>query len=761
MQGRSIHVLLAITLGLLAYAPAGAVASAAPLTAAATIAAPAATAPRDTGVVIVKFRTAPSAAARRALGLQDAPALAGPDLVSKAAPRGTSASEYARRLSRSPLVEYAEPDYLLRPTGYTYYTSEPNDPDFLDPSTYSWELGSVAHAMSWPLRDEYSSHFDAVWPALATAKATGGEVRVAVIDTGFYTGHPDAGENIHAAIDECASYSPVTGTCTTDTVVEPVSASAGGNDTATAAHGTMTASEIGAGANNAVGTLGAAYDTWTDVYKVQGVASASHDAITKGDAVIPESAVARAIRDATDDAVRVGYGLVINMSLEVVGASPAVLRDAVAYAHDRGVVIVAASGNSDRSTVSYPAAYPGVLAVGAYRLGDSVARRAPFSNYGSALDLLAPGTMVWGPTRPGAANPGDPGHTGYTWWNGTSMAAPFVASAAALLLRTEPSLTSAEVESYLEAGATDMGAVGWDEYSGAGRLDAYRSYYLLAAPRTTADIRTRYALQATIDFTVSDSDSGPDTVTYYQIDGGSTLSGPSVTSSGIGPHTLAYWSVDSNGVTEATHIATFTVTLADTAPPVTVSDARPAYSGVATIHLTASDSGPADWGVAHTYYRIDGEATRTATVASVGSAGDHTLTYWSTDQAGNVESPHTAAFTVSRATATATISRSSSTIRRGSRIKLSGTLVPALKGDVVRIQYRPPGSSTWRYFTTKTSVYRRVVTSVASSGRGTWSPLSYPLSKHGRYYFRAVFSGDDTGISRTSATSGSVSVAVR
>jgi len=147
----------------------------------------------------------------------------------------------------------------------------------------------------------------------------------------------------------------------------------------------------------------------------------------------------------------------------------------------------------------------------------------------------------------------------------------------------------------------------------------------------------------------------------------------------------------------------------------------------------------------------------------VGELGDHHLVeFWSVDEAGNTETTKSVTFAVTRRQATASISRSASTIRRGSNIRLSGYLTPGRVGDVVRIQYRSPGSSTWRYFTGSTKYYKRTVTSVSSTtGRGTWSPVTHSLSKHGRYYFRVVFSGDTTYFSRTSSTSSSVSVYVK
>jgi hypothetical protein len=297
------------------------------------------------------------------------------------------------------------------------------------------------------------------------------------------------------------------------------------------------------------------------------------------------------------------------------------------------------------------------------------------------------------------------------------MASPLVASAAALLLRVEPTLTATEVVNYLQTGARDLLSTGRDDLTGWGYLDVYRSYYLMAAPRTTADVRARYALEATIHFSVVDRDSGSDVTTYYRFDGGPILSGPTATFSSLGTHSIEYWSVDANGVAEQpTHTQTFEITLADTTPPVTTSDAVSSYAGKATIHLSASDAEPGSWGLASTYYKLDGETTRTGTVVSTGRSGKHTLAFWSEDKAGNAEERHVVTFTVQPLPTVVTLSRSATTIRRGSKVRFSGSLTPGRVGDYVRIQVKTPGSRTWRYIGGGDyRIYRRTVTSVGSS----------------------------------------------
>jgi thermitase len=119
---------------------------------------------------------------------------------------------------------------------------------------------------------------------------------------------------------------------------------------------------------------------------------------------------------------------VINLSLGTPFDS-AVLRSAVADAVARGVVIVAAAGNDNLDTPQYPAAYPGVITVTAV---DASGVKADFANYGREwVDLAAPGVGI-------VSTIVGPEGSGYATWSGTSMAAPFVAGAAALVADRQP-----------------------------------------------------------------------------------------------------------------------------------------------------------------------------------------------------------------------------------------------------------------------------------------------------------------------------------
>ncbi|MEO0511515.1 MAG: S8 family serine peptidase [Planctomycetota bacterium] len=138
-------------------------------------------------------------------------------------------------------------------------------------------------------------------------------------------------------------------------------------------------------------------------------------------------------------------------------------RDAVLYAYDHGVVLVASTGNDGSDSLGYPAAWPEVIAVGASdREGDV----PPFSVSGSGIDLVAPGVDLICP------HSGSEGLGVHRVETGTSFAAPLVAAAAGGILSVSPSFSPDAVRTILRETATDIGENGWDELSGAGRLDA-------------------------------------------------------------------------------------------------------------------------------------------------------------------------------------------------------------------------------------------------------------------------------------------------
>ncbi|HTY70812.1 MAG TPA: S8 family serine peptidase [Actinomycetes bacterium] len=257
-------------------------------------------------------------------------------------------------------------------------------------------------------------------------------VRVAVIDSGVNTSHPDLAGKV------VARYNAVTG---------------GTNVTDKVGHGTMVASIIAADTDNGAGIAGVGWRTELMAVRVADSAGAIDDA---------------------DVAVGVSWAVrhgakVINLSL----GGPAVgtaLRTAIADAVASGVVVVAAAGNDGTTKRFYPAALPGVIAVGA-TTHDGKAR-ASFSEHGSWVDVAAPGVGILGAARTGS---------GYDSGDGTSFAAPLVSGVAALIRASRPTLSVAGVGNALRTTASK------DAHGFAhGDVDAYRALgYHLVLPGPT------------------------------------------------------------------------------------------------------------------------------------------------------------------------------------------------------------------------------------------------------------------------------------
>lgn len=443
-------------------------------------------------------------------------------------PSNEDALLYAYKLSMDPAVEYAEPQYIYQ----LLYTVPPNDPDYTNSETWSTGGVNYSNAKSWWLRNQSMT---TIWEDLNNSvsnyppRAEGADIKVAVIDSGFYMNHPDKGSNILTGKDEFETYSNITG-YTTDMDVTPVDITAPLNSISAAAHGTCVAGQISAGTNNSIGVAGSSYDTDVLVYKVQGIwvegnPTAGYPA---GCAVILSGAITNAIYDATDAGAKV-----ISMSLGGTIYSAAI-QNAIDYAYNNDVLVVAATGNNGLSNyVFYPAANNHVVGVGSYQLDATGNRvKSSFTNYGvgadasapnnGQIDILAPGAMIWGFTKPDY-DPDGSGTSypmGYNFWQGTSMATPAFAADAALLWRFAPALSPDELMSYFY-DSTDRTGAGSTPFPnlthGYGYVDINEAY---------SDIKVDYPYLSATSFL------GDDTV-YTNADtyliGWSAVSGTGVT----------------------------------------------------------------------------------------------------------------------------------------------------------------------------------------------------------------------------------------
>ena len=162
---------------------------------------------------------------------------------------------------------------------------------------------------------------------------------------------------------------------------------------------------------------------------------------------------------------------VINMSFgspNIDPTSSTYMVNAINYAYSKGLVMVAAAGNDGKNESFYPAIYNHVISVGAT---DSTNTRASFSNYGPNLDLMAPGVNVYSTYL-----------NGFAYLSGTSMASPFVAGLASLLMGLPGVSNPVTVEQAMENSALDLGAAGRDNYYGYGLIQVDKAIQQLLPP---------------------------------------------------------------------------------------------------------------------------------------------------------------------------------------------------------------------------------------------------------------------------------------
>jgi thermitase len=371
----------------------------------------------DAEQIIVKFRpTGSRTAAVQAAGAEEEGRLDALNVSVVRARPGRATADVIASLRADPRVLYAEPNQRR------HATLIPNDTRYAE----QWAPAKINAPAAWDISTGSTA------------------VTIAVIDSGVDTTHPD-----FSPARFVAGYDFIGGTVA---------------QTDDFGHGTHVAGIAAGTGNNATGIAGMSWNTKIMPLKVLD----SH-----GDGW--DTDVAAAITYAADRNVAPNNVRVINLSLGG-PATTQLLNDAISYALGRGVLVVAAAGNTGLAGVDYPAALPGVMAVAAT---DSSDAKSSFSTSGPEVSVAAPGSSILSTVPTGTC---EVCHgSGYRLVSGTSMATPYVAGLAALLFSFNGNLTAAQVRGAIESSAVDLGDAGTDQIFGHGRINALAALQAVGA----------------------------------------------------------------------------------------------------------------------------------------------------------------------------------------------------------------------------------------------------------------------------------------
>ncbi|MFD5156987.1 S8 family serine peptidase [Streptomyces hawaiiensis] len=346
-------------------------------------------------------------------------------------PSRASVADVVAQYQADPQVAYVVPDRLNKPTAVT-----PNDTEY----SKQWDLFESTAGMNVP----------GAWDT-----TTGTGVTVAVIDTGYVT-HSDLAANIVGGYDFISDTAvSVDGNGRDSNPADPGDwynaneCGAGIPASTSSWHGTHVAGTIAAATNNGKGVAGIAYGAKISPVRVLGKCGGYDSDII--DAITWASGGSVSGVPANTNVAKV-----INMSLGGGGACSSATQSAINGAVNRGTSVVVAAGNENtNASSSSPANCNNVITVAATNRAGS---RASYSNYGTVVDISAPG----GETRTTTANgilstlnsgTKTPSSENYTYYQGTSMATPHVAGLAALMKSANSALTPAQIESAIKANA--------------------------------------------------------------------------------------------------------------------------------------------------------------------------------------------------------------------------------------------------------------------------------------------------------------------
>ena len=434
-------------------------------------------------------------------------------------------------------VEYAEPNYRV------HAMLTPNDSFYFLQAHYP----QINLPQAWNI---------------TTGTPASGSVVVAVIDTGVVLSHEDlVGQFVSAADD----YDFIRDTATSldgDGIdPNPDDPGDGTGSSPSSWHGTHVAGTIAAATNNNRGVAGVSWGAKIMPIRVLGLDGGTTYDVEQG----VRFAAGLSNDSGTVPSKRAD---IINLSLGGPGFSQS-SQSLYTQVANVGVIVIASAGNENTSVPSYPASYDNVVSVSAVDLTNNL---APYSNFGSRIDIAAPGGDLSvdrngdgygdGVLSTTIDKIGASRNPIYQFYQGTSMAAPHVAGVAALMKAIHPGLTPSDFYNSLQTGllTTDIGSAGRDDQFGYGLIDALKAVQqaqLLAGGSATGSI---LASPTRIDFgtvltsrtlTLTQVGSSPPRVTNVSSNADwLTVDASASDVNGAGTYTIM---VDRSGLADATY----------------------------------------------------------------------------------------------------------------------------------------------------------------------------------------------------------------
>lgn len=495
-------------------------------------------------------------------------------------PANASEKAIAALLAKNPRIKFAERDLLLKAEGTA------NDPYYGS----AWHLSQIGVTTAWD-------------------SSSGQNIKVAVLDTGVDSSHPDLAGQVLSGWNFYDNNS---------------------NTSDDYGHGTKVAGTIAALTNNALGVSSVAWGA--KIIPIR---------IANSSGTGSSSAMASGITWAADQGAKVA-----NLSYMAAGSST--IQSAAQYLKNKGGLLVVSTGNY--GTMTTAAASDTLISVSATGTDGNF---ASWSSYGNDVDVSAPGVSIPTTTVGG----------GYSSVSGTSFSSPITAAVISLMAQANPSLSPNQLQSALFSTTTDLGTTGWDIYYGWGRVNAAAAV-LAAKSMVAADAvppsvsLTAPSSGSTVSGIVDINVAATDNVGVTKVD--LKVNGALVASDTVSPYAF---SLDTTTLSDGTASivayaydaagnygsGSVSVTVANAAPksadlvaPVaTVSNPsnNAKVSGIVAISVKATDN----VAVSSTKLYIDGKQVASASSGTLSynwntkkaSSGNHTISVEALDAAGN------------------------------------------------------------------------------------------------------------------------------